>query len=137
MVQSLTDRIPLVVRTNRFGLGIYYDGASTTVLPRGAFICLYAGEYIDTAIARDRWAEAEQHPHPAGSGNYILSLRLPSETIHIDPRVHGNAGRFLNHSCDPNCVIQVVQWGPDARSRAAIFVSYTDAARGELTFGVD
>ena len=33
------------------------------------------------------------------------------------------ARRFLNHSCDPNCLIQLVRWGPRAFPRPAIFVS--------------
>lgn len=164
-------------------------------LERGTFICLYAGEYLTTEEARQRWnlqsisrfnssislmanAEASakaspisdesddnshddregrsgrhhclnatedetdteiktetaigtrtgneshiSHQYQAGQTNYILSLRLPSSTIHIDPRYKGNVGRFLNHSCDPNCVIQPVFWGPRGYPRAAIFVS--------------
>jgi hypothetical protein len=54
-----------------------------------------------------------------------LSLRLPDQTIHIDPRYHGNFGRFLNHSCDPNCVIHIVRWGGGKTwPRAAIFVRH-------------
>jgi histone-lysine N-methyltransferase SETMAR len=123
LATALRCRVPLVVKPNSAGLGIYYHPQDTSVLPRGSFICLYAGEYLDTVTARARWAAAAAAPPSPGTGNYILSLRLPDETIHIDPRTRGNTGRFLNHSCAANCVIHVVQWGADARSRAAIFVS--------------
>lgn len=113
-------REALVVKATSSGLGLFLSPDSATSLPSGTFISLYAGEYLTTRQARETWAQ--QHTHHAGEGNYILSLRLPNETIHIDPRYKGNVGRFLNHSCDPNCVIQVVRWGPDSISRAAIFV---------------
>lgn len=118
--------LPLAVKSTFSGLGLSYTPTPAGApLPSGVFISLYAGEYLTTPQARERWAA--QHAHPAGEGNYILSLRLPDETIHIDPRSRGNIGRFLNHSCDPNCVIQVVRWGPDSVSRAAIFVRHIPA----------
>lgn len=99
-------------------MGAFYDG--TQILEKGTFICLYAGEYLSTSEANERWSKI--HPK-RGEGNYILTLRLPGQRIHIDPRYKGNVGRFFNHSCDPACVVQVVRWGGDSiRPRAAIFV---------------
>ena len=113
------------------GIGAFYTPGDGTVLPRGSFICLYAGEYLTTDEARSRWSD--QHVD-----NYILSLRLPDQVIHIDPRYKGNFGRFLNHSCEPNCLIQVVRWGSGPTwSRAAIFVSeaylHSEIASAERT----
>lgn len=113
------------------GLGAFYDGKSTSTatgsrtLRRGTFICLYAGEYLSTTEANERWlAAAESHESREGEGNYILTLRLPGQRIHIDPRYKGNAGRFFNHSCEPTCVVHVVRWGGSSVwPRAAIFVS--------------
>ena len=110
----------LAVKPTPSGLGLFYTPKTESQLSTGTFISLYAGEYLTTDQARARWAS--DGFRPAGEGNYILSLRLPDEIIHIDPRHTGNIGRFLNHSCDPNCVIHVVRWGPDSVSRAAIFV---------------
>ena len=109
------------------GLGLYFTPAfaqsGARVLQPGTFISLYAGEVLSNAEARRRWSETFPDVRH-GQGNYILSLRLPSETLHIDPRYIGNVGRFLNHSCEPNCIIQVVRWGGGPGwSRAAIFVS--------------
>lgn len=113
-------RVPIHVKpmTDQMGLGAFYDDSKP--IKRGTFICLYAGEYITTEEANDRWSKTE---HKAGEGNYILTLRLPGQRIHIDPRHKGNVGRFFNHSCDPSCVVQVVRWGGDSTwPRAAIFV---------------
>lgn len=112
------------------GLGLFYRSHQRDPLPKGTFICLYAGEYLSETEARRRLATqaaAAQAGDPAlaGQGNYILSLRLPGGTTHIDARHIGNVGRILNHSCEPNCVILPVRWGtgPDVLPRAAIFVS--------------
>ncbi|WWC60431.1 uncharacterized protein I303_103003 [Kwoniella dejecticola CBS 10117] len=131
-------RVPVAVEpsTSGIGLGLFHrpaDAPVHTKLPRGTFVSLYAGEYLTTLEARQRWAE-QAIIRIAGEGNYILSLRLPGETWHIDPRYKGNVGRFLNHSCDPNCVIQVVRWGTDSLPRAAIFTKRDIQAGEELTF---
>jgi histone-lysine N-methyltransferase SETMAR len=115
----------------------------------GDFIAIYAGEYLTTEQARNRWRRDTARLLPRvdddtaqagrttttsqqvndtaaeGTGNYILSLRSPSGTIHIDARHKGNVARFVNHSCEPNCVMRMVWWGtgPDVVPRAAIFVS--------------
>jgi hypothetical protein len=113
-------RIPIHVRPcNEIGLGAFYD--DTKALEKGTFICLYAGEYLSTTEANTRWSTTYRKK---GEGNYILTLRLPGQKIHIDPRYKGNVGRFFNHSCNPTCVVQVVRWGGDSIwPRAAIFVS--------------
>lgn len=118
------DRIPIYVRplkTESVGLGAFCSPLIPSgLLKEGTFICLYAGEYLTTPQAKERWAVAHDG---IGEGNYILTLRLPGQRIHIDPRYKGNAGRFFNHSCDPSCVVHVVRWGGSSIwPRAAIFV---------------
>jgi histone-lysine N-methyltransferase SETMAR len=115
----------MAIRPTLAGLGIFYSPTLPHTLPRGSFISLYAGEYLTTPQARQRWNHAKSDfaaRYPT-QGNYILSLRLPGEVIHIDPRHIGNVGRFLNHSCVPNCIVEVVKWGATAPARAGIFVS--------------
>lgn len=112
-------RASLSVQPTNTGFGAFYSPKAHDTLPKGTFISLYAGEYLTSAQARIRW-------NSGYNDNYMLSLRVSGEIIHIDPRHHGNFGRFLNHSCDPNCVIQIVRWGGGHTwSRAAIFVSYS------------
>lgn len=126
-------RTSLTIRpTPPKGYGLFYTPSTPQFLPRGAFISLYAGEYILPSEIRSRWS-SRSASDPAsdkdgygeeGQGNYVLSLRLPDQTIHIDPRWKGNVGRFLNHSCGANCVVHYVKWGRGRGwPRAAIFVS--------------
>ncbi|KAK1927667.1 hypothetical protein DB88DRAFT_478821 [Papiliotrema laurentii] len=120
--------VPISIRSAPAGLGAFYTPSTETNLPSGTFIALYAGEYLTTEQARARWSEG--HPD-----NYTLSLRLPAGVFHIDPRKKGNVGRFLNHSCDPNCVIHVVRWGGGHTwPRAAIFSKKEIKPGEELTF---
>jgi histone-lysine N-methyltransferase SETMAR len=131
-------RVPIHVKptVDMIGLGAYYDppndpvegkaspvaSSSRSVLQKGTFICLYAGEYLSTQEANERWSSTPRQY--MGEGNYILTLRLPGKRIHMDPRHEGNVGRFFNHSCDPTCVVHVVRWGGDSIwPRAAIVVS--------------
>ncbi|WWC88055.1 uncharacterized protein L201_002958 [Kwoniella dendrophila CBS 6074] len=129
-------QIPVTIRRSRtgIGLGLFYTPSSGDILPKGSFVSLYAGEYLTTFQARLRWSEQERKPQKEGEGNYILSIRLPGEIWHIDPRYKGNIGRFLNHSCDPSCVIQIVRWGADNLPRAAIFAKRDITKDEELTF---
>nr|XP_019011956.1 uncharacterized protein I206_02793 [Kwoniella pini CBS 10737]OCF50737.1 hypothetical protein I206_02793 [Kwoniella pini CBS 10737] len=133
----LTQRGVLISTTIRpsssgVGLGLFYISTTHDDLPQGCFVSLYAGEYLTTDQARQRWSN--QRVHEEGQGNHILSLKLPGKTWHIDPRFKGNIGRFLNHSCDPNCVIQIVRWGIDSLPRAAIFTKRGVRVGEELTF---
>ncbi|WVQ93650.1 hypothetical protein IAU59_000726 [Kwoniella sp. CBS 9459] len=135
-------RAPLAIQpsSSGVGLGLFYSPSTDTsiyaALQKGSFISLYAGEYLTTRQARERWTAQQQRDLSSdGQGNYILSLKLQGQVIHIDPRYKGNVGRFLNHSCDPNCVIHPVKWGADnAWYRAAIFTKRDIQSGEELTF---
>lgn len=125
-------RTPLTIRpTPPKGYGLFYTPSTPRSLPRGTFISLYAGEYILPSEICSRWSSpfttdsaSDQKRYEEGQGNYILSLRLSDQTIHIDPRWKGNVGRFLNHSCGANCVVHYVKWGGgQGWPRAAIFVN--------------
>lgn len=90
--------------TEQFGLRTNVD------IPRGGFICEYIGEILtkEEAIRRN------DHNEKSGKMNYIICLNELSifdtgghnklQTF-IDPSAKGNIGRYLNHSCDPNCEI--------------------------------
>lgn len=85
---------------------------TTQAIPRGAFVCEYAGEILTRDEALTRHDERE-------SKNYIIcmnehSMNEDDASNHhlqtfIDPRRKGNIGRYLNHSCDPNCEILSVR----------------------------
>uniref|UniRef100_A0A1A9WTW7 SET domain-containing protein n=1 Tax=Glossina brevipalpis TaxID=37001 RepID=A0A1A9WTW7_9MUSC len=89
---------------------------TTEIIPKGAFICEYAGELLTIKQAQERIQENDNKQKM----NYILSLcesvshdDIVEEnkiilTI-VDPDRKGNIGRYLNHSCQPNCEIKSVR----------------------------
>lgn len=77
-------------------------------IPAGGFICEYAGEILTKEEASRRHARNDSN----NLCNYIICLNercsqgdSGSMQTFIDPSEKGNIGRYLNHSCDPNCEI--------------------------------
>jgi histone-lysine N-methyltransferase SETMAR len=103
-------------------------------LRRGEFVCEYAGELISNAqLAARRLSEsASNHylmsvvEHPRGGNGRAMQTN-------IDPRERGGAGRYINHSCDPNLAPQLVRVGSFVPS-VAFFCARDIAAGEELTF---
>jgi uncharacterized protein len=63
----------------------------------GETIIEYRGERIS-------WPEAlERHPHDPNDPNHTFYFSLGDGSIVIDAKVRGNAARWINHACDPNC----------------------------------
>lgn len=80
---------------------------SQRAIDKGAFVCEYAGEVLTPREAQHRHRQSKPNDM-----NYIVCLIERSTgddgTVHrtfIDPARRGNIGRYLNHSCDPNCGI--------------------------------
>ncbi|MCW8164418.1 SET domain-containing protein [Verminephrobacter aporrectodeae subsp. tuberculatae] len=62
----------------------------------GEVLLEYVGEII-------RWQEAqERHPHDPLQPNHTFYFHVDEEHV-IDGKFGGNASRWINHSCDPNC----------------------------------
>lgn len=89
---------------------------TTTKIPCGAFICEYAGELLTLSEAKRRLKHIDKY----GQMNYILCLNeyaksngntkiKPVQVTCVDPYLRGNIGRYLNHSCNPNCDILPVR----------------------------
>jgi hypothetical protein len=57
---------------------------------------------------------------------FAINLVQVGEDVFIDPS--GNVGRYLNHSCNPNCYLHIVG------NRAIIYSLYEIKANNELTF---
>ncbi|KAL9872187.1 putative histone-lysine N-methyltransferase set-23 isoform 1-T1 [Glossina fuscipes fuscipes] len=88
---------------------------TTETIPKGAFICEYAGELLTRQEAQKRMQENDTRQRM----NYVLSLceyisngggttnKVLLTTV--DPSRKGNIGRYLNHSCQPNCQIKSVR----------------------------
>jgi len=60
-------------------------------------------EYVGDVIT---WPEAlRRHPHDPLQPNHTFYFHLDDKHV-IDANVGGNASRWINHSCDPNCEAQ-------------------------------
>lgn len=102
-------------------------------IPHGTFVCEYAGEVISFEEARRR-----QLSQKSVENNYIIAVREHAgagsitETF-VDPAVVGNVGRFLNHSCRPNLLMQPVRVH-SVVPRLALFTGRNIDVQEELTF---
>lgn len=87
---------PWVVRRSpRHGRGVY----AAARIPAGTPIIEYTGELITEAEGERRYPtlpDGREEPEHT----YLLTL---DEYRVIDANVGGNAARFINHSCEPNC----------------------------------
>ncbi|XP_072522292.1 histone-lysine N-methyltransferase SETMAR [Salminus brasiliensis] len=102
-------------------------------IPRGSFVCEYAGEVIGFQEARQR-----QLSQTSDDMNYIIAVQEHrggqefSRTF-VDPAAVGNVGRFLNHSCQPNLVMVPVRVH-SLVPRLALFTRRDVEMGEELTF---
>lgn len=63
----------------------------------GDSIIEYTGEIIS-------WPEAlRRHPHDPADPNHTFYFSLDDGSQVIDAKVGGNASRWINHACEPNC----------------------------------
>ena len=69
---------------------------ATKDIPRGTRIIEYAGEKISNSEADRRYDDDKMRRH------HTFLFTLNGRTC-VDAAVGGNAARFINHSCDPNC----------------------------------
>ncbi|KAI7898484.1 uncharacterized protein BX663DRAFT_443046 [Cokeromyces recurvatus] len=111
-----------VIRTEKKGFGL----RALTDLPANAFIMEYIGEVITNSEFVKRTKEYEA----AGLKHYYF-MTLKTDEI-IDATKKGCLARFINHSCNPNCVTQ--KWVVGKRMRIGIFTRRAIKAGLELTF---
>ena len=77
------------------GWGVY----ATETIPKNKRIIFYAGEKISNQESLKRERRYIRHGH-------IWCFKLTNRTV-IDAGVGGNLARFINHSCRPNCYIDI------------------------------
>ncbi len=81
-------------------------------IPKGVAVIEYIGERIS-------WKEAlRRHPHDPNQPNHTFYFSLEDGRV-IDANVGGNAARWINHSCKPNCMADEIM--VDGESRVFIF----------------
>ncbi|XP_005881982.1 PREDICTED: histone-lysine N-methyltransferase SETMAR [Myotis brandtii] len=105
VVQRGLQRPLQVFRTDGKGWGL----RTLAFIPRGRFVCEYAGEVLGFSEAQRRIQRQTEQ-----DSNYIIAVRehvaggRVMETF-VDPARVGNVGRFLNHSCEPNLLMVPVR----------------------------
>lgn len=102
----------LRVGRSRTGKGIFAEEK----IPRGACVL----EYVGRALTDD-----EQHNK---SGKYFFET---GKNTMIDGNVPGNRAKYVNHSCRPNCEIDI------KHKRVFIFAAKNIKAGEELTYDYD
>jgi len=81
-----------VRRSGVHGKGVF----ALQAIAAGATIIEYTGEVIS-------WKEAlRRHPHDPKDPNHTFYFHIDDGHV-IDAKHGGNASRWINHSCDPNC----------------------------------
>lgn len=65
-------------------------------IAQGETIIEYVGEVISWQTAQDR------HPHDPQNPHHTFYFHIDEHRV-IDAKFGGNASRWINHACDPNC----------------------------------
>ena len=81
-----------VKRSNIHGRGVF----AAQPIPKGARIVEYKGRRISYDLA------SELYPDEVGAPTHTFLFELDDDTV-IDAGQGGNAARWINHSCAPNC----------------------------------
>jgi SET domain-containing protein len=95
-------------------------------IPNGSFIIQYVGEIFSI---RSEYGRKKVIQYSKNICTYLM--RLSAKEV-IDPTVQGNIARFINHSCDPNCVTQ--KWNVLGEIGVGIFAVKDIQVGEELTF---
>ncbi|CAN5332625.1 SET domain-containing protein-lysine N-methyltransferase [soil metagenome] len=89
-----------VRRSGIHGKGVF----AIKPITAGERILEYKGEVIT-------WPEAlERHPHDPSQPNHTFYFHIDDDYV-IDGKVGGNASRWINHACDPNCEAEAMDDG--------------------------
>ncbi|XP_050438298.1 histone-lysine N-methyltransferase NSD2-like isoform X2 [Adelges cooleyi] len=111
---------PFLTGDRGWGLRILED------IKEGSFVIEYVGEVIDEEEFKNRCLEMQnQNEH-----NYYF-LTIDNHRM-IDAGPKGNLSRFMNHSCEPNCVAQ--KWTVNGDTRIGLFALQDISAGTELVF---
>jgi SET domain-containing protein len=90
------------------GRGVY----ATRLIKKGERIIEYKGERIN-------WKEAlRRHPHDPEQPNHTFYFTVGDDCV-IDGGAKGNAARWINHSCNPNCEADMVE----VKGQMHVFIS--------------
>ncbi|XP_041933652.1 histone-lysine N-methyltransferase 2A isoform X3 [Alosa sapidissima] len=118
-------------RTSKEAVGVYRSPIHGRGLfckrniEAGEMVIEYAGNVIRSVLTDKR----EKHYDRKGIGCYMF--RIDDFDV-VDATMHGNAARFINHSCDPNCYSRVIS--VDGLKHIVIFALRKVLRGEELTY---
>lgn len=114
---------------NSKGFGLYTKDS----IPKGGFICEYAGEILSKTEAINRNVFNKTNKLM----NYILCVNEYTGNNNIqtfiDPSEFGNIGRYMNHNCEPNCIMLPIRVDNPIPKLCLFAINKIDA-NSELTF---
>ncbi|XP_054279340.1 histone-lysine N-methyltransferase 2D-like isoform X3 [Macrosteles quadrilineatus] len=93
-----------LARSKIQGLGLY----AARDIERYTMVIEYIGELIRTELAESREKQYE------AKNRGIYMFRLDEDRV-IDATISGGLARYINHSCNPNCVAEIVEVERDVR----------------------
>ncbi|KAF5725898.1 histone-lysine N-methyltransferase ASHR3-like [Tripterygium wilfordii] len=111
-----------LVKTELCGWGV----EAAEPLNKGDFIIEYVGEVIDDALCEKRLWDMK---HKGAQNFYLFAI---GKDLTIDATFKGNASRFINHSCAPNCVME--KWQVDGETRIGVFAARSIKVGEQLTY---
>ncbi|KZV45935.1 histone-lysine N-methyltransferase ASHH2 [Dorcoceras hygrometricum] len=95
-------------------------------IPEGQFLIEYVGEVLDVHAYQER-----QRTYALKGHKHFYFMTLNGSEV-IDACAKGNLGRFINHSCDPNC--RTEKWMVNGEVCVGLF-AVKDIKKGEeVTF---
>jgi SET domain-containing protein len=110
---SLSGRRIQVRSSGVHGKGVF----ALQAISAGTRIVEYVGEIIS-------WKEAQmRHPHDPNDPNHTFYFHIDEDHV-IDAKVGGNSSRWINHSCDANCVA-------DEQGNRVFIIAIKDIKAGE------
>ena len=95
---------------------------------KGDFIIEYVGEIIDQELLHKRLAAKKE---TARNNYYIMSI---GPGLYVDSEKKGNLARFMNSSCDPNCISQKWTEQRTSETHVGLFATRDLNIGTELTF---
>ncbi|CAM6092174.1 unnamed protein product [Calypogeia fissa] len=95
-------------------------------VPKGTFIIEYVGEVLDVGAFEKR-----QQEYARKGQKHFYFMTLNTNEV-IDACSKGNYGRFINHSCEPNC--RTEKWMVNGEVCIGLFAVRDIAKEEEVTF---
>ena len=121
----------LLMRSSIHSWGLF---AGHEPIDPGDMVIEYVGELVRLSVAnlRERRLE-ERAANDSASASIACSylFRLDEHWV-IDATYKGNLARFINHSCDPNCVARILQ--VDGERRILMYARRAIGAGEEITY---